>query len=119
LRFDTQQLTYVKPETLAALAKLQSVLVRDLPITDRHINLLAEIESLEYLELQTTDLPASLQPLEALPKLSTVVISSGYYIMTDRPAVSPYSRQILSELRELPALQRIALKPPYVPGIGY
>ncbi len=119
LRFDTQQLIYVEPETLAALPKLHSVLVRDLPITARHVNLLAGIESLEYLELQTTDLPASLQPLEELPKLATVVISSGYYIMTDRPAVSPYSRQTLSELRELPALQRIALKPPYVPGIGY
>jgi len=118
LQFDMQQLPFVQPETLAGLTKLRSVRVRDLPITDRHLNLLAQVESLEYLELQTIDLPASLTPLEALPKLTTVVISSGYYNMTDAPAASPYRRQVLGELRDLPALRRLVLKPFYLPGIG-
>lgn len=119
LQFNTQQLTFTNPEILAALTQLRSVLVRDLPITDRHISLLAEIESLEYLKLQTTDLPASLQPLKMLPQLTTVVISGDGYLMTDRPAASPYRRQVLSELRDLPTVQRIVLKPPYLPGIWY
>lgn len=119
LQFDMQQLTFVKPETLAALTKLRAVRVRDLPITDRHIRLLTNIKSLEYLELQTLDLPASLRLLAVLPKLTTVVISNGYYNMTDHPAASPFRRQVLNELSQLPALQRLMLKPPYLPGIGY
>jgi|GEM_PF-2431076 len=119
LQFDMQQLPFVQPETLAGLTKLRSVRVRDLPITDHHLNLLTQIESLEYLELQTIDLPTSLQPLETLPNLTTVVISNGYYNMTDEPAASPYRRQVLGELRDLPALRRLALKPFYLPGVGY
>lgn len=119
LQFDMQQLPFVKPETLAALTKLRSIRVRDLPITALHIDLLTNIESLEYLELQTLHLPASLEPLEVLPKLTAVVVSNGYYIMTDQPAASPFRRQILSELSQLPALQRLVLKPPYLPGVGY
>ncbi|MGV3485347.1 MAG: leucine-rich repeat domain-containing protein [Planctomycetaceae bacterium] len=117
--FDRQQLTEVQPATLDSLKKLTSLQVQDHPITDDHLQAIADIKSLEYLSLQTIDLPASLVPLASLPRLRTLSLSAGSYIMTDRSVDSPYRRQTLAQMHSLPALQELVLKPPYLPGIGY
>ena len=119
IKFGMNQLTQVNPQTFTALPLLSAVEVLDITVTNEHIALLSQIESLQWISLHTLDLPASLRPFRNLANLSAVCVAPGPLSMSDTPAASPYRREVLADLNALPALRTLILHPQYLPGIGY
>ncbi|TWU08323.1 leucine-rich repeat domain-containing protein [Stieleria varia] len=118
-KFSGNQLMEIGPDRLARLAALEAIVIEASTITQDDIDSIAGAKNLRWLELITLDMPASLQSLQQLPHLETLVLSHGDFTMTDEPISSLFARDRLSEISQLSGVRSLVLDPQYLPGRAF
>jgi hypothetical protein len=119
LRIGSNHLSLVQTSALNDLSSLATIHIQAGSVSDADVKAVSRLKSIEFIQIDTLDLDGSLTHLASLPKLRTLVISKGPFMMTDTPRESPFRREVLIDIQRLKSLEQLVLHPQWLPGIGY